>query len=55
MWLDNSISNHELLPCGYIISRRDRENKRGGGVLLAVKDSMKTEPFKFTSTTLELL
>jgi hypothetical protein len=37
MWLDNSISNHELLQCGYKISRRDSENKRGGGVLLAVK------------------
>ena len=52
-WLDNSISNHDLLPCGYRILRRDRENKRGGGVLLAVKDSIKTELFKFTSTSLE--
>ena len=32
-----------------------RESKRGGDVLLAVEDSMKTEPFKFTSTTLELV
>jgi hypothetical protein len=31
IWLDSSISNHELLPTGYRILRRDRENKRGGG------------------------
>ena len=54
-WLDSSVSNHELLPSGYKISRRDRERKRGGGVVLAVKDSIKTEPFKFTSSSLELV
>jgi hypothetical protein len=27
----------ELLHSGYIILRKDRENKRGGGVLVAVK------------------
>lgn len=54
-WLDNSISNHEILQNGYKITRRDRQNgKRGGGVLLAVKDSITIEPFNFTSKTLEL-
>jgi hypothetical protein len=54
-WLDSSISNHELLPTGYRILRRDREKKRGGGVLLAVKNSIKTVPFNFTSKSLELV
>ncbi len=54
-WLDSSVSNLELLPSGYKITRRDRENKRGGGVVLAVKDSIKSEKFKFTSTSLELV
>ena len=54
-WLDSSVSNHELLPSGYLISRRDRENKRGGGVVLAVKDTIKSNQFKFTSTSLEIV
>ena len=37
-----------------MISRRDRENKRGGGVVLAVKDTIKSNQFKFTSTSLEI-
>ena len=53
-WLDSSVSNDELIPNGYMIIRRDRQDKRGGGVLLAVKDSIKTDPFNFTSISLEL-
>ena len=37
-----------------MISRRDRKNKRGGGVL-AVKDTIKSDQFKFTSTSLEIV
>ena len=33
----------------------ERESKRGSGVVLAVKDSIKTKLFKFTSTSLELV
>ena len=54
-WLDSSVSSHELLPSGYAISRRDRENKRGGGVILAVKDTIKSDQFKFNSTSLEIV
>ena len=49
-WLDSSVSYHELLPSGYMISRRDREDKCGGGVVLTVKDTIKSDQFKFTST-----
>ena len=52
---DSSILNHELLPIGYNIFRRDREGKRGGGVLLAIKDSIKTDQFNFTSQSLEIV
>ena len=41
-WLHSSISNHELLPVGYNVSRHDHQSKRGGGVLLAIKGSIQT-------------
>ena len=50
-----TVSNHELLPNGYKITRQDRENKCGGGVVLAIKDSIKSDQFKFSSTSLELV
>lgn len=54
-WLNSSISNYEILPLGYKIFRKDRETgRRGGGVLLAVKDSLSTEPFQFKCGTLEI-
>ena len=47
-WLNNSITDYEVIPNGYQIFRKDRSTgKRGGGVLLAVKDSISTEPFIF--------
>ena len=54
-WVSDNISDREILRVGYKIIRRDRiTEKRGGGVLLAVKDNTKTETFSFTSETLEL-
>ena len=44
-WLNNNIADSEILNNEYIIYRRDRqqsENLRGGGVLLAVKSSLKS-------------
>ena len=38
-WLTESIFNNEILPTGYNIYRQDR-GSRGGGVMLAVKDSL---------------
>ena len=38
-WLTKHIYTNELLPCGYNVLRKDR-NGRGGGVLLAFKDSI---------------
>lgn len=38
-WLTKHIYTNELLPCGYNVLRKDRDG-RGGGVLLALKDSI---------------
>ena len=54
-WLNNCISDYEVIPNGYQIFRKDRSTgKRGGGVLLAVKDSISTEPFIFNCESMEL-
>ena len=37
-WLNNNVSNEEILPNGYNIYRTDRSHGRtGGGVLIAIK------------------
>ncbi len=38
-WLSNNIFHHEILPQDYFIYRNDR-NSRGGGVLLAIHNSL---------------
>ena len=40
-WLNDSILSSEILP-GYTIYRRDRLNRTGGGVLVAVKDNIRS-------------
>ncbi|KAK3084814.1 hypothetical protein FSP39_019487 [Pinctada imbricata] len=37
-WLEPEIKNNEIFPNEYKIYRRDRKEKQGGGVLIAVKD-----------------
>jgi exonuclease III len=42
-WLNNSISNEDILPSGFTIYRKDREDRYGAGVLVAIKtDSFKS-------------
>ena len=39
-WLNDSISNNEILPKGYHVIRKDRPaNKRDGGVLIALREN----------------
>ena len=38
-WLSDYICDGEILPAGYILYRKDRPS-RGGGVLIAVKESL---------------
>ena len=37
-WLNENISNCEILHENYTVYRRDRCNKRGGSILLAIKN-----------------
>ena len=42
-WLNNSISNEDILHSGFTIYRKDRKDRYGGGVLVAIKtDSFKS-------------
>ena len=52
-WLRDSLLNSEILPTGYTIYRLDRPS-RGGGVLLAVKDTIVSQQLQSPSN-LELL
>ena len=36
-WLNQNISNSEILHSGFTIFRRDRSDRGGGGVLIAIK------------------
>jgi len=40
-WLSNYVLDCEILPCEYTLYRKDR-GSRGGGVLIAVSDSVPT-------------
>ena len=43
-WLNNSISNEDILHSGFTIYRKYRKDRYGGGVLVAIKtDSFKSE------------
>ena len=36
-WLNQNISNSEILRSGFTIFRRDRSDRGGGGALIAIK------------------
>ena len=45
-WLNDDINNEEILHSGYTVYRKDRINRTGGGVLVAMKSA------SFMSTTI---
>ena len=57
-WLNSDIFDNEILPSGYSIYRKDRDS-RGGGVLLAIKDSISSSrlpsPSDIETVTLQFL
>lgn len=55
-WLSPNVDNEEVLPppMGYNVFRRDRLFRKGGGVIIAVKDNIPSFLFK-TDPILELL
>ena len=52
-WLNNSVLSKEILPTLYTIYRNDRAN-RGGGVLIAIKNSIPSQLF-ITSNSIEMI
>ena len=49
-WANNDITNAELGLEGYVMFRKDRIGRRGGGVLLYIKEGQ--EEYYYTSRTL---
>ena len=54
-WLNDSILDHVLLHTGYTIYRKDRDGRMGGGVLLAIRNNIKTFRRYDLETKCELL
>ena len=52
-WLSENVLDQEIIPTGYTIYRKDRSS-RGGGVMLAVKNSIPSHTLD-TPTELETL
>ncbi|XP_068748924.1 uncharacterized protein [Montipora capricornis] len=51
--LNESISDFEILPTGYDIYRKNRQNRTGGGVLFAIKSSHSSSQVCFTDLSSE--
>ena len=55
-WLTSAILDHEILPSYYDVYRRDRgEDKRGGGVLIAIKNGVASARRTDLETNCELV
>ena len=55
-WLTSAILDHEILPSCYDVYRRDRgEDKRGGGVLIAIKNGVASARRTDLETNCELV
>ena len=52
-WLTNMISDPEIIPYNYTMYRNDR-NTRGGGVLIAISNSIPSKLYNI-SNTVELI
>ena len=54
-WFDSSVLDHEVIPSGYTIYRRDRQDRRGGGVSLAFHNDLMVVRRSDLETSCELL
>ena len=52
-WLTEDISDSEVFPPGYKIYRRDRSDRTGGGVFLAVKSHLPSTAHEITDNEIE--
>lgn len=42
-WLNQNVLDNEFVPAGFTVYRRDRRNKKGGGVLIAVSNNIRSK------------
>ncbi len=54
-WLNHTVSNSQVCPSGYSILRKDRTNRRGGGVAIMCRNDWKMEPLLNLSNNFECL
>ena len=54
-WLCEEIASSEIFPPDYIVYRKDRTNRIGGGVFIAVKDHLDIQPEDIIDTTSEMV
>ena len=54
-WLKEFFLDSEILDTGYTIFRRDRAEREGGGVFIAVKDNLNCRRRSDLETGLEML
>ena len=53
-WLNSTVSNNEILRPGFSIFRKDRKERSGGGVLIAVKTDFFKPVKQFSSDKYDL-
>ena len=53
-WIDPTVTNNQIFPSYYDIYRRDR-NMNGGGVLIAIKNTLISEPVPELQTDCEIV
>ena len=54
-WLSKDIKSSELFPDSYTVYRKDRDGTKGGGVLIAVKDNIKSSVVTELNSEAEIL
>ena len=54
-WLNHTVCNSQVCPSGYTILRKDRTNRRGGGVAILCRNDWKMEPLPNLTNSFECL
>ena len=54
-WLNHTVCNSQVCPSGYTILRKDRTNRRGGGVAIPCRNDWKMEPLPNLTNSFECL
>ena len=55
LWLNHTVCNSQVCPSGYTILRKDRTNRRGGGVAILCRNDWKMEPLPNLTNSFECL